>query len=469
MICALREALFSLHVKQLRPRNNMQVFKNLTKKTVLDITSLAWPMAFNAVLLQSVTIIDLLLIAALGEVSLAAFGVAGAIVTFIIGIQVAIASGTQFVLSRAIGAGDIKKVGLEVAAAWIVNLAFSLIAMLLLFFGADPLVKAIIADEAVALQAISYIEISLCLLIFSSFSQVIVVYFNSRKNTRIPLYGFLLEIPFNVVCSAVLIYGLWGAPEMGLAGAAWGSVAAICIRFGYLAFRFKQEVDKGRVGGFRSVNFAAAKSHLNEVTPVVSNFAVLLTGQVMFQVLFAQLSVSAFAAITLIMPWIKIGGLFVNAWAKASTIFVSQFIGKGDVKSIKPFVLQSSLVATLMSMVMMFCYFLFSLSLPLIYSNLSPETITALAIIAPSYILIPIFRTSNMFCGNMIRAMGESYSIVRINFVTLWLIALPTGALLIYLDAPLLMVFSIILFDEIMKFYKFRKTLMLTLNSYVVL
>ncbi|PWQ93955.1 MATE family efflux transporter [Leucothrix arctica] len=447
----------------------MQAFKNLTRKTVFDITSLAWPMAFNAVLLQSVTLIDLLLIASLGEVSLAAFGVAGAIVTFIIGIQVAIASGTQFVLSRAIGAGDIKKVGVEVAAAWIVNLAFSLLAMLLLLFGADPLVRAIIADESVAVQATSYIEISLCLLIFSSFSQVIVVYFNSYKNTRIPLYGFLLEIPFNVVCSAILIYGLWGAPEMGLAGAAWGSVAAIFIRFGYLAYRFKQEVDKGRVGGFGAVNYAATKLHLLEVTPVVSNFAVLLTGQMMFQVLFAQLSVSAFAAITLIMPWIKIGGLFVNSWAKASTIFVSQFIGKGDVKSIKPFVLQSSLVATLMSIVMMFCYFLFSQSLPHIYNNLSPETITALAIIAPSYILIPIFRTSNMFCGNMIRAMGESYSIVRINFVTLWLIALPTGALLIYLDAPLLMVFSIILFDEMMKFYKFRKTLMRTLNSYVVL
>ena len=447
----------------------MQAFKNLSRKTVLDVTSLAWPMACNGVLLQSVTVIDLTLIAVLGDVSLAAFGVGSAIVTFILGIQMAIAGGTQFILSRAIGAGDTRKVGLEVAAAVIVNLAFTLLAIVLLFFGTDALVHAIIADDTVAVQAISYIKISLWLMVFSSFSHVFVVYFNSCKKTRIPLYGFMLEIPFNVVCSAILIYGLLGVPEMGLAGAAWGSVAAIVIRFAYLALRFKQEVNRGAVSGFGAVNYTAAKSHLVEVTPVVANFAVLLTGQMMFQVLFAQLSVAAFAAITLIMPWIKIGGLFVNSWAKASTIFVSQFIGQGDAKSIKPFVLQSSLIATLMSLVMMFCYFLFSLSLPHIYSNLSAETITALAIIAPSYILIPIFRTSNMFCGNMIRAMGESYSIVRINIVTLWFIALPTGALLIYLNAPLLMVFSIILFDEIMKFYKFRKTLHKTLDSYVVM
>ncbi|MGB5444988.1 MAG: hypothetical protein WBM99_05700, partial [Psychromonas sp.] len=72
----------------------MQLFKNLSKQNLLDITSIAWPMAFNAILLQSATIIDLLLVASLGDVSVAAFGVAGAIVAFVIGVQFAIANGT---------------------------------------------------------------------------------------------------------------------------------------------------------------------------------------------------------------------------------------------------------------------------------------------------------------------------------------------------------------------------------------
>ena len=107
----------------------MQAFKNLSRNTLLEITTIAWPMALNAVLLQSVTIIDLLLIAPLGVTSVAAFGVASAIVTFILGIQMAFANGTQFVLSRAIGAGVIQKVGLEVAAGLIVNLSFSSIVL----------------------------------------------------------------------------------------------------------------------------------------------------------------------------------------------------------------------------------------------------------------------------------------------------------------------------------------------------
>ena len=444
------------------------LFQRLSKKTLLEITSIAWPMAFNAVLLQSVTIIDLLLVAPLGEVSVAAYGIAGAIVAFVIGVQFAIANGTQLVLSRSVGEGDIHKVGLAVASGWVANIGFSVIALLVLFFSTESIVEFIAHDESVALQAVSYVNASLCLLFFSSISQVIVVYFNACKKTRIPLYGFLLEIPLNVISSAALIYGLWGAPELGLAGAAWGSVFAVSVRFIYLAYRFNQEKIQGFVAGFSVVNFASVKAHMNEVIPIVANFVVLLIGQMLFQALFAQLPVSSYAAITLILPWIKIGSLFVNSWAQSSTIMVSQLIGKADLKSIPPFVLQSKLIATLMSLLMVLGFYLFSLSLSSLYTNLSAETITALAVIAPAYVIVPIFRTNNMFCGNMIRAMGDSYLIVRINIITLWLISLPTCALLIYFDAPLMMVFGVTLFDEILKFYPFKKTLRHKLASYLL-
>ena len=71
-----------------------------------------------------------------------------------------------------------------------------------------------------------------------------------------------------------------------------------------------------------------------------------------------------------------------------------------------------------------------------------------------------------MFCGNMIRAMGDSYLIVRINIITQWIISLPLCALMIYLDAPLYVVFGVMLFDEILKWQPFRKTLANRLKFY---
>lgn len=444
----------------------LRQFMIFSKKILLHNASLAWPMTCNAILMQSVTIIDLLLIASLGESQVAAFGIAGAIVTFIIGIQFAIANGTQLVLSRAVGANDKKNIGLVMASAWVTNLGFSILAIITLLLISSPLIDYIAHNQLITVEAKSYVNVSLLLLLFSSASQVVVVYFNSTKKTRIPLYGFMIEIPCNIVCSFILIYGLWGAPELGLAGAAWGSVIAILIRFFYLAYRFNQEKIRGHVAGFYTVSKASVIAHIQEVVPIVANFIVLLSGLLLFQMLFAQLPVASYAAITLVLPWIKIVSMFANTWAQASTILVSQHIGKNEHQKIPPFVQQSLVVTRIISVIMMLIFLAFSQLAPYVYSNLSAATLTALATIAPVYIVLPLIRANNMFCGNMIRAMGDSYLIVRINIITQWLIALPLCALMIYLEAPLYIVFGIILFDEILKFQPFRKTLQNRLNKY---
>ncbi|WP_022953131.1 MATE family efflux transporter [Leucothrix mucor] len=444
----------------------MHILKNLDRPTLSHIASVAWPMALNAILMESVIIVDLLLVASLGDVSVAAFGIGSALIAFVISIQFAIGNGTQLVLSRAVGTEDINKIGLETACGWILSIGFSLAAVIALWFGADALIHLITHDDRVAVLAASYVKISLLMLLASSLTKIVVSYFNAYKRTRIPLYGFLLEIPVNVLCSAALIHGLWGAPELGLAGAAWGSVIAIVLRLIYLAYQFKREVIQGYVAGFMRVDRSSLCAHFDEVMPMTLNFIVLFTGMLVFQALFAQLPVSSFAAITLILPWIKVGSLFVNSWTQSSTILVSQKLGKKDYITIPNLVQQTKFVSVLMCIVMVIGFYLFSLAIPHLYSNLSADTILALALIAPIYVLIPIFRVNNMFCGNMIRAMGESYIIVRINLITQWLIAIPTCILLVYLRAPLPLVFGVILLDEILKFYPFRKTLMRKLASY---
>jgi len=439
---------------------------NLSKKALLHNASLAWPMTCNAILMQSVTIIDLLLIASLGEKQVAAFGIAGAIVAFIIGIQFSIANGTQLVLSRAVGAGDKKHIGLVMASGWVTNLGFSIVALLILLLVSTPIIDALAQHPLVSSEAKSYVHIALILLFFSSASVVMEVYFNATKKTRIPLYGFMIEIPINVACSFILIYGLWGAPAMGLTGAACGSVIAIIIRFIYLSYRFYQEKTQGEVLGFNVLNKLAIKEHIQEIVPIVANFVVLLTGLLLFQMLFSQLPVASYAAITLVLPWIKIVSMFANTWAQASTIIVSQYIGKKEYAAIPEFVQQSLIVTRIISVFILLAFYAFSQLAPTMYANLSKETLTALAIIAPIYIFLPLIRCNNMFCGNMIRAMGDSYLIVRINIITQWLIALPLCALMVYLDAPLYVVFGIILFDEILKCYPFKKTLQKRLMQY---
>ncbi|RKF20167.1 MATE family efflux transporter [Alginatibacterium sediminis] len=438
----------------------------ISKHNFSQNISLAWPMALNAILFQSMVLVDLLLVAPLGEVSIAALGIAGAIVAFFAGIQTALANGSQMIIARATGANDFIKISRDMAAAWVLNVSFSLIVCLALWLSLDSLLALVTQQNEVAQQASLYISIGMISLLFSSLTQVLIAYFNASRQTRIPLYGFMLEIPFNFSISLVLIHGLWGAPELGLQGAALGSLAATLIRVTYLMVQVSRQSQLHIVDGFKYLGRSRIKSHVKEVWPIAANFITLMSGMTLYQMLFAQMSVYAYAAITLVYPWIRIGSQFVSSWAHATAINVSQFIGKKEQHKIPDFISDAVKIIIGLSIALSLVFVVFSLSVQWVYPLLEPETLAMLALIAPIYIVLPIVRTYNTICGNTLRAMGDSYLVLRIHAFSQWAIALPLCALSVYLGAPIYIVFGIVLFEELIKYLPFKRALGKRVASY---
>ena len=64
------------------------------------------------------------------------------------------------------------------------------------------------------------------------------------------------------------------------------------------------------------------------------------------------------------------------------------------------------------------------------------------------------------------RALGESLKVLKLHIVCQWLISLPLLALLIYLQAPLLIVFSITLLEECVKTWFFRAYLLQKIEKF---
>ncbi|MCI2283516.1 hypothetical protein L3081_09080 [Colwellia sp. MSW7] len=99
-----------------------------------------------------------------------------------------------------------------------------------------------------------------------------------------------------------------------------------------------------------------------------------------------------------------------------------------------------------------------------VYPEIESETQTALMIIAPLYIVLPIIRAYNTVAGNILRALGNSNLVLKIHFVTQWLISLPVCALLIlYFDASIFWAFAMIPIEELLKtipFYRYKQAYM---------
>ena len=435
--------------------------------------SLAWPLALNALLMQSMLMIDTLLVSPLGEIPLAAMGIATTVIAFVLGIQMALANGTQLVLSRSVGSGSQALVAKAFWAGFIINVVAALSFFILLTLFDQPLVKMITSNALLHQQITSYLSISKFLILYTAVTQVIIALYNSLGRSKVPFKGYLLELPINAGLSYLLIHGVSligdvGFQGIGVEGAATGSVIAITIRLVYLVVCVK--VDSAISLLFkpdRKAFIDNIKRHLIEILPVAANMTILSIGATVYQLLYSQLTIHAYVAIALVMPWIRAGTQFMTAWAHSSAITISQAIGSKKMDGLRKNVDISIDVTVAMSFVCAVCFAGFALIIQDVYPDLEPSTYAALKTIAPLYVVLPIIRGYNTVHGHVLRALGKTTSVFRINFIGQWVISIPLCALIIVgFDGSIFWAFAIQPFEEIIKALPFRHLARRSLNEF---
>ncbi|OBT08015.1 multidrug transporter MatE [Vibrio sp. UCD-FRSSP16_10] len=408
--------------------------------------------------MQSMLMIDTFQVSPLGEVSLAAMGIASTIVAFIIGIQMALANGTQLVLSRAVGSGVKASLAKGFWAGMSINFSVAVIFLVLLQVFNHQLINALTSDPSLYAEVNHYLSVSQYLVLFNAITQVIISLFNSLGRTKTPFKGYLIEMPINAIVSYFLIYGFAGFEGMGLKGAATGTLIAIVIRMIYLllCIHYSDDIElpfKKHLNGLA----LSIKNHFIEVFPIAANMTILSIGATVYQLLYSQLNMNAYVAITLIMPWIRSGTQFITAWALSSAISISQAIGSNKMDTLVEDVNTSIKIAVGISVICSIFFVGLSFVIAHVYPNLDSETYVALATIAPLYIFLPIVRGYNTVHGHVLRALGKTSAVFKINFTGQWLISIPLCALIIMsLGGSVFWAFAIQPIEEIVKAIPFR-------------
>ena len=408
--------------------------------------------------MQSMLMIDTLLVSPLGEIPLAAMGIATTIIAFILGIQMALANGTQLVLSRAVGSGVKTSLSKAFWAGLTINTVVALLFLILLTFFEQPLLHSLTEDTSLHLQISSYLDFSKYLVIFTALTQVIIALFNGLGRTNVPFKGYLIELPINAVLSYVLIHGVSSFGGIGVEGAALGSLIAITIRLIYLVLCVYYDSNVSiKINTTKTAFITNIRNHFIEIFPVAANVTMLSIGATIYQLLYSQLNINAYVAITLVMPWLRAGTQFITAWAHSSAITISQAIGSKQMDELTKNVNTSIDVAVGMSFICALFFAGLSLVIADIYPDLDPSTYDALIIIAPLYIFLPIARGYNTVHGHVLRALGKTTDVFKINFTGQWIISIPLCALVIFgFDGSIFWAFAIQPLEEVVKAYPFR-------------
>jgi Na+-driven multidrug efflux pump len=372
------------------------------------------------------------------------------------------------VLSRAVGSGKSEALSKAFWSGLMINSVVAGLFWLLLTLFEAPLLAALTDDARLIEQISAYIGISKYLVIYTALTQVIIALFNGLGRTKVPFKGYLIELPLNALLSYLFIHGAGSFEGIGVQGAALGSVIAITLRLIYLALciRYDASIVLVPLSQLSSMQ-RNIRQHLIEIFPVAINVTILSIGATVYQLLYSQLSINAYVAITVTMPWIRAGTQFITAWAHATAITISQAIGSKQLDDLTKNVDMSIRIAVFISIICSLLFAILSWFIADIYPDLDESTYQALTIIAPLYILLPIVRGYNTLHGHMLRALGQTTAVFKINFTGQWLIAIPLCAFIILgLDGSIFWAFAIQPFEEIVKAVPFRTVARRSLKAF---
>lgn len=420
-----------------------------------NVLSLAWPMTFKAVFLHGTVVIDGALVAPLGEATLAAMGLAAALAGFVIGAIGAVSGAMQIRSAQAFGTADQSFLRGVLASGMVLSLGIGVAGVLLLFALAPFAITGWASDATMAADAWRYLQIFALVILFEAVGQCLASYFNGCGAVRLPLFALCLSVPVNVLASLALIHGAFGLPAFGLAGAAMGSAIAIGLQTTFLvAVLFRRTPDLAKAAVWATAltrsNFTR---HVHFCLPIAATFYSAAAATQTSALIYAQMSLNAFAAMTLIAPWIMVAGQVSMQWAQATGIIVAQLLGRGTPPDELDRFLSSAWRGAFVTAALVAAVFTaLCLGVNRIYPDLAPETRAMITGFLPIILVLPFPKASNAICGNTLRASGDTVYVMRLFLWSQWLVRVPAIALaVLVLDWPAFWVLAILLLEEFVK------------------
>lgn len=186
----------------------------------LGIWELAWPAITSNLLYSAVGLIDIKIVGSLGAPAVAAVTTGNRIFFVLQAILMAITAGTTALVARAWGAGDRPEAERITRASLVLCLLVALAMTLPGVLFAEPLAAFFrLEPETIALAATFIRWLSVFNIAFAVMF-VLGTALRAAGDVRTPLWTGALTNVINVVLVYALVYGRFGLPELGVAGAA---------------------------------------------------------------------------------------------------------------------------------------------------------------------------------------------------------------------------------------------------------
>ncbi len=221
----------------------------MDRARIKTILSLALPIIGGMVSQNILNLIDTAMVGHLGDNALAAVGIGGFATFMATAFITGLSSGVQAMAARRMGEGALGRMAVPLNGGLLLAISMALPLTALLFWATPDLFPYLVSDPAVIAVGVPYLQVRMLGIAATGINFVFRGYWNGVNLSKLYMRTLIVMHVTNVILNYILIFGKFGAPELGATGAAIGTTASLYVGTVYYLFLgFKH----AREGGFAS-------------------------------------------------------------------------------------------------------------------------------------------------------------------------------------------------------------------------
>jgi len=419
------------------------------------LVKIAVPVILQSLITTGVNLVDNIMLGQLTETALSASTQANQFIGLFTFAIMGISMGSSVLSSRFFGAKDnlsLKKViTIALRFGMILGALFTLVDI---FLPRQIMSLYIKREEIDVIEAgVTYLRWSTVTFLLMSVSFVCTNIMRSAGLTHVPLIASACAFGVNIGANYIFIFGKLGAPALGVAGAALGTVIARVVETSIiLIFFFRDKTIHYRPKDFLMPCGDLLSEFIRISVPVMLSDTLLGLGDNVLAIIMGQIGSSFVSANSITMVIQRISTIFITGLSFSGCFLTGQVLGERRVKAAQKqgytYLFLGLVIGIVAAAIIQI------ISAPVVNAyKISAETKEIAFELMNAVSIIIIFRSTNsILTKGVLRGGGDTKFLLVADMSTMWCIAVPLGALAgLVLHFPAFWVYIFLHSDQIIK------------------
>lgn len=413
------------------------MLRQLIKNDLSPLLNLAIPMVLTGIIQSSLNFFETVFLAHLGQDTLAA----GGLVSWLFGTLIVILFGSfgavSVLIAHKYGAKDHAGIVRLLRDGLLLALALIIPTFLLLWYASSVL---LLLGQSSALAALANLYLhALAWGVFPKFILIVMFEFVlGLGHSRTIMLVSLLTIPVYIFFSFVLIFGKFGFPALGIAGAGWGMTFADWLIASILFILLC--CSKNYQSYIRSIFNLNKPFHIWEIIQLGFPMGMMYFIEVGFFFIIAlmmgAISTQALAANQITMQYLGPLMSIIFSIAQAITVRMGHQIGANQIESAKRAAFLGVFISVTFMACVALCYWIIPTKLISIDIDIHNPASMQTVYLATSFLFIAAFfqmlESARIALFGALRALKDTRFTLLTSIIGFWLIPLPLGFLLAF-------------------------------------